>query len=214
MAAISQGVAMTCSDADKTDPPVTRRAFVHALGAVSVAAAMPALATAPGPILKRSIPSTGEQIPAIGMGTWITFNVGSNEKLRGARTQVLQAFFDGGGGLIDSSPMYGSSEAVIGHGLARVQNRDGLFSATKVWTLLKALGVRQMEASRRLWGIPRFDLLQVHNLLDWQAHMETLKAMKAEGRLRHIGITTSHGSRHEEFEQIMLSEPLDFVQFT
>jgi diketogulonate reductase-like aldo/keto reductase len=126
----------------------------------------------------------------------------------------MQTFFDRGGRLIDSSPMYGSSEAVIGYGLARITNKGALFSAGKVWTVLKPLGVNQMESSRRLWGVERFDLMQVHNLLDWSTHIETLKAMKAQGRVRYIGITTSQGWRHGDFESIMRSEPIDFVAFS
>jgi diketogulonate reductase-like aldo/keto reductase len=197
---------------------LTRRTFVGSVAGLGAAAALPALGQAqgpaPGPILKKPIPSTGEQIPVIGLGTWITFNVGSDEKLRAARAQVMQTFFDRGGSMIDSSPMYGSSEAVIGHGLARIKNKDALFSAGKVWTLLKPLGVNQMENSRRLWGVQRFDLMQVHNLLDWSTHLETLKAMKAEGRVRYIGITTSQNWRHGDLENIMRTERLDFVAFS
>jgi diketogulonate reductase-like aldo/keto reductase len=202
---------------DQNSDRLSRRAFVSALGALGAAATLPAIAQqvrTGGPILKRAIPSTGEQIPAIGMGTWITFNVGTDEKLRAARAQVLQTFFDLGGGVIDSSPMYGSSEAVVGYSLARIRNKGGLFSAGKVWTLLRQLGINQMEASRRAWGIERFDLMQIHNLLDWSTHIETLKAMKAEGRVRYIGITTSQGWRHGELEHIMRTQPIDFVQFT
>ena len=126
----------------------------------------------------------------------------------------MQAFFDLGGGIIDSSPMYGSSEAVIGHGLARIANKQGLFSATKVWTMFAALGVRQMQTSEKLWGVKRFDLMQIHNLLDWSTHIETLKDWKAEGRIRHIGVTTSHGDRHDALAKLMATQPLDFVQFT
>ena len=195
---------------------LTRRTFVGSLAGLGAATAMPALGQTPasGAILKKPIPRTGEQIPAIGLGTWITFNVGNDERLRAARTQVMQTFFDRGGALIDSSPMYGSSEAVIGHGLARIRNRAALFSAGKVWTMFKPLGVSQMEASRKLWGVERFDLMQVHNLLDWSSHIETLKVMKAEGRVRYIGITTSQGWRHGDLEQIMRSQPIDFVAFT
>ena len=162
---------------------LTRRTFVGSVAGLGAAAALPAYAQgpAPGAILKKAIPSSGEQIPAVGLGTWITFNVGSNEKLRDARAQVMQTFFDRGGSLIDSSPMYGSSEAMIGHGLARIKNRASLFSASKVWTMFKPLGVNQMESSRNLWGIERFDLMQIHNLLDWSTHIETLKTMKAQG---------------------------------
>jgi diketogulonate reductase-like aldo/keto reductase len=195
---------------------LTRRTFVGSLAGLGATAAMPAFGQAPaaaGPILKKAIPKSGEQIPAIGLGTWITFNVGNDERLRAQRAQVMQAFFDRGGTLIDSSPMYGSSEAMIGYGLARTK-RATLFSATKVWTMFKGLGVSQMEASRKYWGIERFDLMQIHNLLDWSTHIETLKAMKAEGRVRYIGLTTSQGWRYGDLEGIMKSEPIDFVQFS
>ncbi len=195
---------------------LTRRTFVGTVASLGATAALPVYAQGPlpGAILKKAVPSSGEQIPAIGLGTWITFNVGSDEKLRAARAQVMQTFFDRGGTLIDSSPMYGSSESVIGHGLARIKNKGALFSAGKVWTLLKPLGVNQMENSRKLWGVERFDLMQVHNLLDWDTHLETLKAMKAQGRVRYIGITTSQGWRHGDLEKIMRSERLDFVAFS
>jgi len=162
----------------------------------------------------RPIPKTGEPLPVIGMGSWITFNVGEDAGLRAQRVRVLERFFDRGGGLVDSSPMYGSSEAVIGHCLANIDDTAGLFSATKVWTWTKWMGVRQMAESERLWGVRRFDLMQIHNLLDWEAHLETLIAWKAEGRVRYVGITTSHGRRHEELAQVMAEKPIDFVQFT
>jgi len=195
---------------------LTRRAFVGSMTGFAATTALPAFGQGPtsGAILKKAIPSTGEQIPAIGLGTWITFNVGNDERLRAARAQVMQTFFDRGGSLIDSSPMYGSSEAVIGYGLARIKNRAALFSASKVWTMFKPLGVNQMENSRKLWGVERFDLMQVHNLLSWEQHLQTLFAMKARGQVRYVGITTSEGRRHDEFEQIMREQPLDFVQVT
>lgn len=174
---------------------------------------LPALAASPG-ILTRPIPRTGERIPAVGMGTWITFNVGGDTRLRDARAEVLGKFFEMGGGLIDSSPMYGSSEDVIGYGLKKLGRTEGLFSATKVWTPLRAHGKEQIAESRRLWGLDRFDLFQIHNLLNWEDHLETLLAEKAAGRLRYIGITTSHGMRHAEMEKIMSSQDIDFVQLT
>src|SRR5262245_1754729 len=195
---------------------LTRRAFVGSMTGFGATTALPAFGQGPasGAILKKTIPSTGEQIPAIGLGTWITFNVGNDERQRAARAQVMQTFFNRGGSLIDSSPMYGSSEAVIGYGLARIKNKGALFSAGKVWTLLKPLGVNQMEASRKYWGVERFDLMQVHNLLDWSTHIETLKEMKAQGRVRYIGITTSQGWRHGGLEEIMRTQPIDFVAFS
>lgn len=194
-----------------------RRRFVASLGALGLAAgwigATPARGT-PAGLIRRAIPKTGEQLPVIGMGSWITFNVGDNPVLRTERVKVLQAFFDLGGAVIDSSPMYGSSEEVIGHCLARIENDGALFSATKVWTPLQWLGRDQMARSEQLWGTDRFDLMQVHNLLDWDAHLETLVEWKEQGRIRYIGMTTSHGSRHEKLEEIMRSQPIDFVQFT
>jgi diketogulonate reductase-like aldo/keto reductase len=110
--------------------------------------------------------------------------------------------------------MYGGSEEVIGAEYARIGRPAALFSATKVWTVGGLAGRRQMEKSRALWSLPRFDLLQVHNLLDWETHLATLKAWKAEGRVRYIGVTTSHGRRHDLAEEILRRERLDFVQFT
>jgi diketogulonate reductase-like aldo/keto reductase len=182
-----------------------------------------ALAPAPGalfaaaarsPVLKKVIPATSEQVPVIGMGSWITFDVGKNAELRNERLKVLRAFFEMGGGMVDSSPMYGSSQEVIGYCLARIADKRSLFSATKVWTWLQSRGVGQMDEAKRLWGVERFDLMQIHNLLSWQAHLETLVAHKAAGRIRYIGVTTSHGRRHEATEKIMAEQPLDFAQFT
>jgi aryl-alcohol dehydrogenase-like predicted oxidoreductase len=191
---------------------LTRRGFMLAAGA---AAMMPApLMAVPSGIHRRTIPGTGENVPAIGMGTWLTFDVGADSWLRDERAKVLQTFFDLGGAVIDSSPMYGSSEAVIGYCLDRVQNRDALFSATKVWTPGRALGIRQMQHSQYLWGVGRFDLMQIHNLVDWETHMETLADWKEKGDIRYIGVTTSHGRRHGELERIMREQPIDFVQFT
>ena len=148
------------------------------------------------------------------MGTWQTFDVGRSSDVRSRLRSVLQVFFDRGGRLIDSSPMYGRSEGVVGELLPQITPRPRLIAATKVWIPGKRLGVIQMEESRKEWGVPRFDLIQVHNLLDWEAHLETLREMKAGGRVRYIGVTTSHGRRHDELERIMTRETLDFVQFT
>ncbi|MFU0507827.1 aldo/keto reductase [Pseudaminobacter sp. NGMCC 1.201702] len=190
---------------------ITRRDFIASIGA----AALPHLTVAAGqefrPIM-RTIPSSGEAVPAVGLGTWITFNVGDDPVLREECVDVMAAFFESGGRLIDSSPMYGSSQPVVGYGLEKLG--QPVFSADKVWTSSAAAGLGQIEQSRRLWGIERFDLVQVHNLVAWEAHLETLFAMKANGRLRYVGITTSEGRRHDLFEEIMNRYPLDFVQFT
>jgi diketogulonate reductase-like aldo/keto reductase len=162
----------------------------------------------------RPIPSTGEMIPVVGLGTWITFNVGDDRVLRDACKDVMAAFFEAGGRMIDSSPMYGSSQPVIGYGLERLGRRDALFSAEKVWTSFAENGPAQIERSRRYWGVPRFDLVQVHNLVAWRAHLQTLSKMKAAGQVRYLGITTSEGRRHDLFEEIMRSQSIDFVQLT
>jgi diketogulonate reductase-like aldo/keto reductase len=124
----------------------------------------------------------------------------------------MRAFFESGGRLIDSSPMYGSAQEVIGYGLEKLGRPKALFSADKVWTWSD--GRQQIEESQRLWGLPKFDLLQIHNLLSWEEHLPVLRAMKDKGQLRYIGITTSEGRRHDEFIDIMRKEPLDFIQVT
>ncbi|WP_372591384.1 aldo/keto reductase [Guyparkeria sp.] len=163
-------------------------------------------------ITTRTIPASGERLPVIGMGTWITFNVGKDEAARDRRTQVLRTFLERGGRLVDSSPMYGSSEAVIGHALEQLEDRHDLFAASKVWTPSGSEGRSQIERSERLWGIERFDLMQIHNLVAWEEHMDTLLAMRESGHLRYVGITTSHGRRHGDIERIMREHPIDFVQ--
>jgi diketogulonate reductase-like aldo/keto reductase len=148
------------------------------------------------------------------MGTWITFNVGDDAAALAVRRAILEAFLSAGGGMVDASPMYGSAEAVLGNTLPPDAAQRGLFAATKVWTGSGAAGPAEIETSRERWGLPRFDLLQVHNLLAWQAHLETLEAMRSAGRVRYIGVTTSHGRRHRELERVMTTAPIDFVQLT
>ena len=164
--------------------------------------------------LVKAIPTTGELLPVIGMGTWRTFNVGDNPRLLKSRTQVLRAFYENGGGMIDSSPMYGSAEAVLGHTMGRLNDRQKVFAATKIWTPSTQHGISQIKDSKKLWNISRFDLFQVHNLVNWEEHLKTLLKYKAEGQIRYIGITTSHGRRHGELADIMRKHPIDFVQLT
>ncbi len=165
-------------------------------------------------LLTRRIPSSGEALPVVGLGSWISFNVGNDAAALAGCTDVVRAFFDAGGRLIDSSPMYGSSQPAIGHALAQLKQPRTLFSAEKVWVGDGARGPAQIEASRAHWGVPRFDLVQVHNLLAWQAHLPQLLAMKVAGRLRYVGITTSEGRRHADLERVMRTQPIDFVQLS
>ncbi|MEW6706980.1 MAG: aldo/keto reductase [Pseudomonadota bacterium] len=191
-----------------------RRQVLQGLAALPLAATLQASAgQAAQPVATRRIPSSGEALPAVGLGSWITFNVGDDPQALAACTQVMQAFFAGGGRMIDSSPMYGSAQATIGHGLRALRDAP-VFSADKVWVGSGARGPAQVEASRRLWGVPRFDLLQVHNLLAWESHLPMLLQMKAAGRLRYVGITTSEGRRHDEVERLLRTQPIDFVQLT
>lgn len=196
-------------------PHPTRRTVLAGLAAAGAARLVPGSGTArAATMLTRGIPSTGEAMPVIGLGTWITFNVGADREARDSCADVMRAFFTAGGRMIDSSPMYGSSQDVIGYGLRKLGRPTQLFSADKVWISGGTRGPAQIETSQKRWDVPRFDLLQVHNLLSWEEHLRTLLAMKAEGRVRYVGITTSEGRRHREFEQIMRSHPLDFVQIT
>ena len=190
-----------------------RRTVLAGLAAVALGPPSVARAQAGAPIT-RKVPSSGEAIPVVGLGTWITFNVGNDRVARDACAEVMRAFFAAGGRMIDSSPMYGSSQEVIGHGLRKLNKPDALFSADKVWISSPARGPAQVETSRQRWGVPRFDLLQVHNLLSWEEHLPALQRMKAEGRVRYVGITTSEGRRHRDIERIMAKEPIDFVQVT
>lgn len=207
-------------DATPTLARPTRRKLLAAGGAALTLAGLTgwlgsrSAKAANGPVLRRRLVATGEEIPAVGLGSWITFNVGDDPVLRAECAEVMAAFLDAGGAVIDSSPMYGSSQAVIGAGLDRLGRTGEAFSADKVWTGDTDGGRVQIEQSLAHWRIPRFDLVQVHNLVGWEAHLETLAAMKAAGEVRYIGITTSHGRRHDDMEAIMRDHDLDFVQLT
>jgi diketogulonate reductase-like aldo/keto reductase len=188
-----------------------RALLLHLVPALVSAGALAQGAPPPRPLLRR-IPSSGEDIPLVGLGSWITFNVGSDQAARANCAEVMRNFFAAGGRLIDSSPMYGSSQGVIGEGLAKLGMPKQAFSTDKVWT--SSNGEAQAEASRQLWRVPKFDLLQVHNLLAWERQLPLLQAMKAAGRLRYVGITTSEGRRHGDMERIMREHRIDFAQFS
>jgi diketogulonate reductase-like aldo/keto reductase len=167
-----------------------------------------------GSILTKPVPSSQEQIPVIGLGSSRTFNVGNDPEALDNVTEVIRHFFSAGGTLIDSSPMYGSSQPAIGYALNKLQSTNKVFSADKVWTWDTEAGIAQMEQSRKYWQVDAFALMQVHNLVEWQYHLQTLYEMKNNGSLRYVGITTSHGRRHHDFEHVMETETLDFVQLS
>jgi len=202
------------SNGMRADPANNRRAFLRTLAGSTALLLAPRSAHADAALITRVVPSTGEALPVVGLGSWITFNVGDDRAARDECADVMRAFFAAGGRMIDSSPMYGSSQQVIGYGLHKLGVPPALFAADKVWIGSGARGAAQIEESRSHWNVRRFDLLQVHNLLAWQEHLPRLFMMKAAGQLRYVGITTSEGRRHADIEAIMRSHPLDFVQVT
>jgi diketogulonate reductase-like aldo/keto reductase len=167
-------------------------------------------------IATRPIPRTGEALPVVGLGTWQTFDVGAGAAAREPLRQVLDAFLAGGGRVIDSSPMYGRAEEVVGDLLADRGAAGAAgpkpFLATKVWTSGRARGEEQMRASMRLMRARPMDLMQIHNLVDWRTHLETLRAWKKDGLVRYIGVTHYSLGALDELEQIVSKEGVDFVQ--
>jgi diketogulonate reductase-like aldo/keto reductase len=162
-------------------------------------------------MLSRTIPSSGESIPVIGMGTWQTFDKDNTSYPQ--LKEVLNQFHATGGRLIDSSPMYGKAETVVGDLSSHLPQRDEFFYATKVWIQGKQEGIQQMENSMRKMQRTVLDLIQVHNLVDYKIHLDTLRAWKEQGRIRYIGITHYKDDSHPDLEKIILSEKIDFVQF-
>ena len=193
---------------------VSRRA---ALKRLAVAGALAALGTnfaraASAPLLQRKIPKTGELLPAVGLGTYRTFDVGASSTDRESLKEVLQLFVRTGGKAVDSSPMYGRAEGVLGDLAVELGVTKSLFLATKVWTTGRDAGIRQMEDSFRLLRTDRIDLMQVHNLLDLGTHMQTLREWKASGRIRYIGITHYHEGAYGELTRLLATADYDFVQ--
>ena len=162
--------------------------------------------------LMRTIPKSGESIPAVGLGTSRTFEVGTSEAERSGPREVLRAFAEAGGRAVDTSPMYGEAETVAGDLAQQLHLTGKLFLATKVWTRGRDDGIRQMEASFKRLRTTRMDLMQIHNLLDWQTHLKTLRAWKEQGKLRYIGITHYTESAYDDLAKILKQEDLDFVQ--
>ena len=187
-----------------------------ALGAASLPAfpglaqsAMPATGRA---MLTRRVPSTGQSLAVIGLGTWQTFDVGNDAAARAALVQVMREFAALGGQLIDSSPMYGRSEEVAGSVIAGLGLRAKLFIATKVWTTGRAAGIAQMEASMKKLGASPIDLMQVHNLQDVDTHLDTLAGWKREGRVRSVGVTHYTAGAYDAVATVIARHPVDFLQ--
>jgi len=162
-------------------------------------------------MITRTIQSTGEQLPVVGLGTWQTFDVGPSlfESLKGVLTTMHKA----GGRLIDSSPMYGRSEETVGDITNQMTPQQDFFYATKVWTRGAEAGKKQIKTSYQLMQRSVMDLIQIHNLLDWQVHLPYLRRLKEEGSLRYIGITHYLDSSHDDLANVIKKEPIDFVQF-
>jgi diketogulonate reductase-like aldo/keto reductase len=164
-------------------------------------------------MLTRPIPSTKEPIPAVGLGTWQAFDVGTDRAALDQRKEVLQVLLDAGGTVIDSSPMYGRAEAAVGTLLAEMQARSRTFLATKVWTSGEAAGIAQMKASAAKLQAPVIDLMQIHNLVDWRTQLKTLRAWKEQKKFRYIGITHYTDPALDELAAVIRAERIDFVQF-
>jgi aryl-alcohol dehydrogenase-like predicted oxidoreductase len=190
-----------------------RRDFLRAGACAAGALLMPSISLPATIPLSRRIPKTGEEIPAVGLGTWQAFDVAGDAKELAQAGEALQALVDLGGRVIDSSPMYGSAESVTGRLAAERGVQSKLFVATKVWTSGREAGVRQMEDSMRKLRVERLDLMQVHNLVDAATHLATLRDWKKSGRVRYLGVTHYHAGAHAELEKFIRPGDIDFVQF-
>ncbi len=196
--------------------PMSRAQFLHLAAASAAGLILGAPAAADGvpssAMRTRPIPATGEALPVIGCGTYVGFDVAPGSAEYQRLPGVLQALFGAGGAVIDSSPMYGRAEAVTGELLAAAGSHGKAFLATKVWTRGRAEGIRQMEESLRRLRVERLDLMQIHNLVDWQTHLATLRDWKAAGRVRYLGVTHYTAGAYDALEAVMRAEALDFVQ--
>jgi diketogulonate reductase-like aldo/keto reductase len=190
---------------------VTRRKHLQQLSALAAIPLLPDFSFLQNAMIKRTT-STGEQIPVVGVGTWKTFDVGDSSAATNPLKEVLTTLLEKGGSVVDSSPMYGRSEKVVGDLSTELKINDKLFIATKVWITGKNQGIKQMNESLRLLGRKQLDLMQIHNLVDWRTHLATLRDWKAQQKIRYIGITHYTESAYDQVEQIIKQEPIDFVQ--
>jgi diketogulonate reductase-like aldo/keto reductase len=193
----------------------TRREAARLLAATGAASLFPptlTMARDTSALLRRSIPSSGEKLPVVGLGTWQVFDVGESPNEREPLKEVLRQFVQLGGQVIDSSPMYGRAESVIGDLTSELGLRDSLFLATKVWTSGRQAGIDSMERSFQRLRVQRLDLMQVHNLVDLDTQLATMRTWKEQGRVRYLGITHYTDSAFPEVEKILRREKLDFLQ--
>ncbi|MCW8907666.1 MAG: aldo/keto reductase [Sedimenticola sp.] len=200
----------------QTEWCISRRRFIRLAAVAGMLGALgpAAVRSESSPLIRRPIPSSGELLPVVGLGTARTFDVDTADSAALAPLRdVLQAFYQGGGRLVDSSPMYGNAESVVGRLAADLAIADELFMATKVWTRGREAGIRQIERSARRMGGGPLELVQVHNLLDTETHLDTLAGWKREGRIRYLGITHYTDSAHDRLARLCQTLPLDFVQF-
>ena len=197
---------------------ITRRRAIKFIGASTASVVLPIgaspifAANESSTMLTRAIPASGEKLPVIGLGTWQTFDVGTSEAERAPLEQVLSLLVKLRGSAVDSSPMYGRSEEVIGDLASKLQLQGKLFLATKVWTQGRQAGIESMERSFARFKTKRIDLMQVHNLVDVTTHLQTMRQWKAQGRFRYIGVTHYNDSAYPELEKILQSEKFDFLQ--
>ena len=195
-----------------------RRALKILSASIGIAMTMPSAHTQPNAnaLIKRPIPKSEkgrDSLPVVGVGTWQTFDVSPQAPERAELKQVLHEFVAHGGTVVDSSPMYGEAERVVGDLTTELGNRDQLFFATKIWTSGQQAGVRQMEQSFKLMRTSRMDLMQIHNLLDLNVHTRTLRDWKASGKIRYMGITHYHAGAHADLEKLIKTNTYDTVQF-
>ncbi len=192
---------------------ISRHRFLRLAAVASAAALLPFRGeSAREKMFERLVPSSGERVPVVGLGTWQAFDVGPDADDRARLARVVDAFFDSGGRVIDSSPMYGRAEQTVGDLLTERDGGSDPFIATKVWTRGREDGIRQMARSAERLGRPRIDLMQVHNLLDWRVHLATLRAWKNEGKIRYFGVTHYTSDALDEIAGLVETEALDFVQ--
>jgi diketogulonate reductase-like aldo/keto reductase len=207
------------NDAVDAERELSRRRAAKLIGGTAAGLLLPinasrslAASESSSMMLTRAIPATGEKLPVIGLGTWQTFDVGSGESERKPLAQVLSQLVSLGGRVVDSSPMYGRSEEVIGDLASSLQLHGKLFVATKVWTRGRDAGIQSMERSFTRLKTKQIDLMQVHNLVDVPVHLQTMRQWKEAGRFRYIGVTHYNETAFPELERVLRAEPLDFLQ--